>query len=42
LIVEYPTPAAFIEMISDEYAKVHEHGAAASVPIGVTAQRQRC
>ena len=30
LIVEYPTPAAFIEMVTDEeYAKVHEHRAAA-------------
>ena len=30
LIVEYPTPAAFIEMITtEEYAKVHEHRAAA-------------
>ncbi|HME76929.1 MAG TPA: DUF1330 domain-containing protein [Mycobacterium sp.] len=30
LIVEYPTPAAFIEMVtSPEYAKVHEHRAAA-------------
>jgi uncharacterized protein (DUF1330 family) len=26
LIVEYPTPAAFIEMVTtQEYAKVHEH-----------------
>ena len=26
LIVEYPTPAAFIDMVtSAEYAKVHEH-----------------
>ena len=30
LIVEYPTPAAFVEMVTDpEYAKVHEHRAAA-------------
>lgn len=30
LIVEYPSPAAFIEMVTDgEYAKVHEHRAAA-------------
>ncbi|MUL46653.1 DUF1330 domain-containing protein [Mycobacterium sp. CBMA293] len=30
LIVEYPTPAAFIAMVTtDEYAKVHEHRAAA-------------
>lgn len=30
LIVEYPTPAAFIEMVTDaEYIKVHEHRAAA-------------
>lgn len=30
LIVEYPTPAAFIDMVtSAEYAKVHEHRAAA-------------
>ena len=30
LIVEYPTPAAFIEMVTtQEYAKVHEHRAAA-------------
>lgn len=30
LIVEYPTPAAFIDMVTtDEYAKVHEHRAAA-------------
>lgn len=30
LIVEYPTPAAFIEMVTDaDYAKVHEHRAAA-------------
>ncbi len=30
LIVEYPTPAAFIDMVSTEaYAKVHEHRAAA-------------
>ena len=30
LIVEYPTPAAFIEMVTTpEYAKVHEHRAAA-------------
>jgi len=30
LIVEYPSPAAFIEMVtSPEYAKVHEHRAAA-------------
>jgi uncharacterized protein (DUF1330 family) len=29
LIVEYPTPQAFIEMVSTpEYAKVHEHRAA--------------
>ncbi len=29
LIVEYPTPQAFIEMVStQEYAKVHEHRAA--------------
>ena len=29
LIVEYPTPAAFIEMVTtQEYAKVHEHRAA--------------
>jgi uncharacterized protein (DUF1330 family) len=30
LIVEYPTPQAFIDMVSTpEYAKVHEHRAAA-------------
>lgn len=30
LIVEYPTPAAFIEMVTDaDYARVHEHRAAA-------------
>jgi uncharacterized protein (DUF1330 family) len=30
LIVEYPTPAAFIDMVTTEaYAKVHEHRAAA-------------
>jgi uncharacterized protein (DUF1330 family) len=30
LIVEYPTPQAFIDMVtSPEYAKVHEHRAAA-------------
>jgi uncharacterized protein (DUF1330 family) len=30
LIVEYPTPAAFIDMVTtQEYAKVHEHRAAA-------------
>jgi uncharacterized protein (DUF1330 family) len=30
LIVEYPTPAAFIEMVTDpDYAKAHEHRAAA-------------
>lgn len=30
LIVEYPTPAAFLDMVTtDEYAKVHEHRAAA-------------
>ncbi|BBY01439.1 DUF1330 domain-containing protein [Mycobacterium seoulense] len=30
LIVEYPTPAAFLEMVtSPEYARVHEHRAAA-------------
>jgi uncharacterized protein (DUF1330 family) len=30
LIVEYPTPAAFIEMVTDaDYAKVHAHRAAA-------------
>ncbi|HTX96713.1 MAG TPA: DUF1330 domain-containing protein [Mycobacterium sp.] len=30
LIVEYPSPAAFIDMVtSPEYAKVHEHRAAA-------------
>ena len=30
LIVEYPTPGAFVEMVtSPEYAKVHEHRAAA-------------
>ena len=29
LIIEYPTPAAFIEMVTTkEYAKVHEHQAA--------------
>jgi uncharacterized protein (DUF1330 family) len=29
LIVEYPTPAAFIDMVTtQEYAKVHEHRAA--------------
>jgi uncharacterized protein (DUF1330 family) len=29
LIVEYPTPGAFIEMVTtQEYAKVHEHRAA--------------
>jgi uncharacterized protein (DUF1330 family) len=29
LIVEYPTPGAFIEMVTtEEYAKVHEHRAA--------------
>lgn len=28
--VEYPTPAAFLEMVTtEEYAKVHEHRAAA-------------
>ena len=30
LIVEYPTPQAFFEMVTtEEYAKVHEHRAAA-------------
>lgn len=30
LIVEYPTPAAFLDMVTtNEYAKVHEHRAAA-------------
>jgi uncharacterized protein (DUF1330 family) len=30
LLVEYPTPAAFIDMVTDaDYAKVHEHRAAA-------------
>jgi len=30
LIVEYPAPAAFVEMVTtEEYAKVHEHRAAA-------------
>jgi uncharacterized protein (DUF1330 family) len=30
LIIEYPTPAAFFEMVTtEEYAKVHEHRAAA-------------
>jgi len=30
LIVEYPTPAAFIDMVTTEtYGKVHEHRAAA-------------
>ena len=30
LIVEYPSPSAFIEMVTDEdYLKVHEHRAAA-------------
>ena len=30
LIVEYPSPAAFIEMVTDgDYLKVHEHRAAA-------------
>lgn len=30
LIVEYPSPAAFVEMVtSEEYANVHEHRAAA-------------
>ena len=30
LIVEYPTPAAFIDMVTtEEYARVHEHRAAA-------------
>jgi len=30
LIVEYPSPAAFVQMVtSEEYAKVHEHRAAA-------------
>lgn len=30
LIVEYPSPSAFAEMVTDaEYAKVHEHRAAA-------------
>ncbi len=29
LVVEYPTPAAFIDMVTtDEYAKVHQHRAA--------------
>lgn len=32
LIVEYPTPLAFVEMVtSEEYAPVHEHRAAALV-----------
>ncbi len=32
LIVEYPSPAAFIEMVTDaDYAKVHEHRRAALV-----------
>lgn len=32
LIVEYPTPAAFVDMVTSEaYAKVHEHRAAALV-----------
>ena len=32
LIVEYPTPQAFIDMVTTaEYAKVHEHRAAALV-----------
>ncbi|OBG55349.1 MULTISPECIES: DUF1330 domain-containing protein [unclassified Mycobacterium] len=30
LLVEYPTPGAFLEMVTtEEYAKVHEHRAAA-------------
>ncbi|HEY7051498.1 MAG TPA: DUF1330 domain-containing protein [Mycobacterium sp.] len=30
LVVEYPSPAAFIDMVTDdEYGKVHEHRAAA-------------
>ena len=30
LVVEYPTPSAFVEMVRDpEYQKVHEHRAAA-------------
>lgn len=30
LIVEYPTPQAFADMVTtDEYAKVHQHRAAA-------------
>ena len=30
LVVEYPSPAAFIDMVTDaEYAKVHEHRVAA-------------
>jgi uncharacterized protein (DUF1330 family) len=30
LVVEYPTPAAFIDMVTnEEYVKVHEHRAAA-------------
>ena len=30
LIVEYPTPAAFIDMVTtEEYARVHQHRAAA-------------
>ncbi len=30
LIVEYPTPAAFVAMVTDpDYARVHEHRAAA-------------
>jgi uncharacterized protein (DUF1330 family) len=30
LIVEYPTPAAFVEMVkNDDYQKVHQHRAAA-------------
>ena len=30
LVVQYPTPQAFIDMVTtDEYAKVHEHRAAA-------------
>ncbi|MGV0834329.1 DUF1330 domain-containing protein [Mycolicibacterium thermoresistibile] len=30
LVVEYPTPAAFLDMVSDpEYQRVHEHRAAA-------------
>ena len=30
LIVEYPTPGAFVDMVTtEEYAKVHEHRAAA-------------